>query len=596
MGSIALTNVLNGNMTFSALAKELMKFEKETHEYEKKLKIAVIGTTSIQYFAKTLKYILGLQGVEAELYQSDYDGINMCLLGENPELREFSPDYIVILPHYTDIKSFPDIFAGKDEFLALLNQTVEKYNRIWKNISGLGNTHVFFCNFVIPYLEELGSAESNMQNSKTEFMRAVNREIMLSKPSYVTVVDLDSYASYVGKEKWFDMAAYFTTKTGFSHQFLLPVINKIVRLIQVTQGKMKKCLVLDLDNTLWGDVVGDVGPMGVILDPNDPEGEAYRYFQTYIKGLKERGVILAVCSKNDESLAKQVFAENPNMILKLDDIACFMANWEDKASNIANIASALNIGIDSIAFFDDNPAEREVVRRNLPQVSVIEVPDDPDRYAKALFDSGVFDLPCITKEDISRANTYVENTKREKLAESFVDYESYLRALEMEGRIERVSADNMERFVQLINKSNQFNLRTQRYKEKQIIQMLAEPAYHLFGVYLKDKFSYYGLIACVILKDESDNTLFVDTIVMSCRVLKRGVEDLIMDAIAGIAHEIGCKQIVGEYIRTERNSMVSDFYDSYGFEKTSDAGERKEYSIAVNEYKKHPTNNIRVIE
>ncbi|MEG0504255.1 MAG: HAD-IIIC family phosphatase, partial [Raoultibacter sp.] len=316
------------------------------------------------------------------------------------------------------------------------------------------------------------------------------------------------------------MTGYFCNKLPFALDYILPITNQIGRLIEILSGHQKKCLVLDLDNTLWGGVVGDLGTQGIVLDPNDAEGEAYRFFQSYVKSLKERGVILAVCSKNDMEVATAPFVENPNMILCRDDISCFIANWEDKASNLKRIAKELNIGLDSLVFFDDNPAEREIIHSYLPSVTVIDVPEDVDSYALALDHSGVFDWIEITNEDIGRVQTYQANAERKKLEETAVDYDQYLRSLEMVGEVSRIKEADVERFTQLINKSNQFNLRTMRYNDKQIQDMLHDESYILLGVKLKDKFSFYGIIACVILHIEDTaevKTCFIDSFVMSCR-------------------------------------------------------------------------------
>lgn len=584
--------IFNDAISFPSLLKEITKFEKTSHNYSKTIRVAVIGSSSIQYFVKVLRFVLALKGYKAEIFESDYDGISMTLLSENEELKKFAPQYVIVLPYHLDIKQYPSVNSTEEEYRTLLQNTSQKYGKIWSNLEKYENVQVLFCNFVVPYIEELGSFECNTQNSKSEFLRALNREIMRTKPKFVTVIDLDAYASMVGKKNWFDLSGYFSTKIGFSLQYILPVVNKIVRLIDVLNGHIKKCLVLDLDNTLWGDVVGDVGTMGVILDPNDPEGESYRYFQSYVKALMERGVILAVCSKNDEKIAKGVFRDNPNMVLKLGDIACFMANWDDKATNIVKIAKYLNIGIDSLVFFDDNPAEREIVRRTLPEVSVIEVPENPDGYVDALYSSGVFDVLSITTEDISRSNTYIANSMRKELKETFVDYDAYLQALEMEVQIKEVDDTLKARFSQLINKSNQFNLRTQRYNEKQIGEMMADDDCCLKAVFLKDKFSYYGNIACVILKKRNGSELFVDTLVMSCRVLKRGIENLIMDAIVSQAKAMDCDTVTGEYLRTDRNNMVSQFFDSYGFAVEYKDENRTAYRMRTDAYV--PCNDTRI--
>ena len=578
--------MLNSNLSFAEIVKEMKKYSKEEHSFDNNIKIAVIGSTSIQYFTSILKYNLNIRGLGVEVYESQYDGINSALLNFDEKLISFSPKFVVVLPYYTDIKSYPSLFANEEEYERIISAEIERQRVIWNNLERIKGVQVLQCNYVIPFINSLGSFEANTINSRNNYIRDINKRLLTNKPSFVTIVDLDAFASQVGKNDWFDFSGYFTTKSGFNLKYILPVTNQVCRLMISFLGKPKKCLVMDLDNTLWGDVVGDVGYNGIILDPNDPEGEAFRFFQSYIKQLKERGVILAVCSKNDEKNAKEPFIKNPNMILSLDDISCFVANWENKASNIEMIAKTLNIGIDSLVFVDDNKAEREIVRQTYPDVLVVDLPDDPDNYASALFNSGAFDWAEITKEDVLRSNTYIENAKREELLKSNVDYDSYLDSLQMEAQISKVDNDSKERFIQLINKSNQFNLTTKRTNESIVQEMLSNPAIDLLTVTLKDRFSYYGIIACLIIKQENKR-MIIDTFVMSCRVLKRGLEDLIFNYVAELADKNGCDEIIGEYIKTDRNSMVEELYDKYGFTVISMQENNKLYSLKADEYKKN---------
>ena len=253
------------------------------------------------------------------------------------------------------------------------------------------------------------------------------------------------------------------------------------------------------------------------------------------------------------------------MILKLEDISCFVANWEDKAQNIRNIASSLNIGVDSLVFFDDNPAEREIVREYVPEVLVVDVPEDPADYVSSLSLCQPFEWMQLTEEDFKRTQSYRSNAKRQELEQSFVDYDAYLKALEMQGKIEEINEYSKERFTQLINKSNQFNLRTQRYTEAVIESFMENKENKLLAVSLKDKFSDYGIISCIILKKQGEEC-FIDTWVMSCRVLKRGVEQFAFSHVVKAAKDMGCSRIKGEYIPTEKNRMVKDFYSTLGFD------------------------------
>lgn len=335
-----------------------------------------------------------------------------------------------------------------------------------------------------------------------------------------------------------------------------------------------------------------------MLDPNNPIGEAFRNFQRYIKQLKDRGVILAVCSKNNEEIVKQAFSENEFMILKLEDISYFAVNWNDKADNILEIANNLNIGINSVVFFDDNPAERDLVSLSLPEVKVINVPKDPSNYIIALEEESPFEWLQITKEDIDRSKTYKDNEKREKLKKEITDYNEYLKMLQMKVKIKSVNGESIDRFIQLINKTNQFNVTTRRYNEGEINSMQLDKGNIMFTVSLEDIYSNYGIISGVILKCSGSDCI-IDTWIMSCRVFKRNIEYIVYKKIVEIAKLNNCTRIMGEYIPTDRNQMIKDLYKDLGFEeyKINSNDEVQEKKIYINEKLEYNEKfNIEILE
>jgi FkbH-like protein len=531
------------------LIKLAKRAEKQKLYGEPQMRVAVLGTYSIQYICSCLKYVMFQKyGVTLGIFEGDYDGIGTALLDDRSDYYAYNPQATIILPNDVDVKNYPDLLSDTEDSL---RQVVDYYRSLWAKAGA-----VFQANFVIPNIDPLGNLSANYSFSRSAFLRDLNARLLRERPDNVTFLDFDSLAANAGKNNWFDYTAYFTSKQGFNLEYLGDVCALIARQLAAVLGKTKKCLVLDLDNTLWGGVVGDDGVDGINLDPNDAVGEAYRFFQKYVLELKQRGVILAVCSKNDEATAREPFVRNSFMLLKEKDVSCFVANWNDKATNIVSIAKQLNIGTDSLVFFDDNPAEREIVRQNVPEALVVDVPEDPAYYAKALNDTGAFDWLQITKEDISRSASYSSNKARTELEMSFVDYGQYLATLEMEYQIALLDQIRVPRFTQLINKSNQFNLRTQRYSESQVVQMLNDSNHKLIYCELRDKFDDYGLISCVILHRN-----FIDTWVMSCRVLKRNVEHRMFEFIKSL----GCSSIVGEYIPTAKNAIVKDLYPTLGF-------------------------------
>ncbi|MCR4892013.1 MAG: HAD-IIIC family phosphatase [Lachnospiraceae bacterium] len=555
------------NEPISKLLKMAHQLEKKPDTYSvakdsgKHARIAVLGSHSIQHFVRVLRLFLDRAHINGELYEGEYGGISMDALDNNSPLFSFRPEIVVLLLRYTD---FPM------ETRADLEKAKAFLRNIRVHISQIPGVMILCSNIALPLERPYGSLEAAYGDSRLSLFKELNLEMTRNRPSNVRIVDMEYLSSYYGKQNWFDDTAYYLSKQGFSMDYLGPVAHEVTQMIRPLLGTVRKCLVLDLDNTLWGGVVADEGALGIELDPHNPIGEAYRAFQRYVLSLKNRGVILAVNSKNDEEIAKEPFSQNPDMILKLSDIACFVANWSDKASNMAYIAKRLNIGIDSLVFFDDNPVEREIIETFCPQVQVIDVPEEPENYIRALDQASPFEWSEITEEDRSRASSYAENAAREELAVSFADYRDYLKALQMTGKAAPVAEAEIGRFTQLTNKSNQFNVRTMRFTEGEIRNMAADSDFRLIAVSLTDKFTRYGVISCIILKrgdlagfEKTD--CFIENWCMSCRVLKRSVEQFAFREIAGEARDMGCKRLIGEYVRTRKNGMVEGLFAKLGF-------------------------------
>jgi FkbH-like protein len=519
------------------------------------------GSQSTQHLSSVLQYLLNERGICAVVKNGEYGSFRQEIMDKTSALHAFHPDYVIILPYYTDVLD------------------IQTWQGLWSNLQVMT---VIQSNYVIPTTDVYGRFSANISDSNTRNLEKRNAELYEARPDNVIIADLSNLSSQIGKRVWFDTVAYLMNKSGFAMKLIPEVADFIVGIIFVLLGKTSKCLVLDLDNTLWGGVVGEEGD--IMLDPNSAKGEAFRAFQAFVRALKNRGVILAVASKNDENIAKLPFLENPDMLLKLDDIAVFKANWNDKATNIREIAAELNIGIDSLVFFDDNPVERAIIKQLLPDVLTVDVPQDPAQYAQALYDSGAFDIVSLSAEDFQRAESYLNNSRRENLQTSFADYDDYLKSLEMAANINK---EITPRFVQLINKSNQFNVRTRRYTEAEISSMVSDGMHTLISVEFRDKFDYYGVICCVIIEHRADS-LFIDTWVMSCRVLKRGIENFVFNAIIDMAGQQGFAKIIGEYLPTAKNTLVSNLLDGFGFHVAENSDGTKSYYIMVENAKKYP--------
>ena len=413
----------------------------------------------------------------------------------------------------------------------------------------------------------MGENEGRLPGSPASLVRAYQDQLRLAAAEEgVDLIDIDYWAARGGLPAWHSVALWNRSK-HYVHPSAAAFYGDLVaRSLAARRGRSAKCLVLDLDNTVWGGVIGDDGMEGIILGQGSAGGEGYLAFQAYAKQLSKRGVILAVCSKNDDAVARSPFQSHPDMLLRLEDIGCFVANWTDKATNLRHIASELNIGIDSLVFVDDNPFERELVRRELPDVFVPEMTDEPSEYAAIVADSGYFEGVVVTRDDLARSEQYQSNARRRELKENTADIGSYLATLEMTLKHSAFDKVGMSRIVQLINKTNQFNLTTRRYTDDQVAHFLSDPNAVTRQFRLIDRYGDNGIIAIIIaFYNEAELCLEIDTWLMSCRVLGRQVENATLRVMVEVAKAIGAQSLIGRYIPTDRNGMVSDHYATLGF-------------------------------
>lgn len=411
----------------------------------------------------------------------------------------------------------------------------------------------------------LGSFDVLLAGSEAHTVAAFNRELAIRcAASPMQLFDVAGLASRIGLDRWHDPVSWNVAQQAFSHAFIPAYAEGLTRLLAAIRGKSRKALVLDLDNTIWSGVVGDDGMDGINLSPGDPVGEAHLALQAYALALRECGIVLAVSSKNTDEIARQVFQEHPDMLLREEHLAVFQANWTDKASNLRAVAEALNIGLDSLVFVDDNPAERELVRQVLPEVAVPELPDSPAFYVRTLAAAGYFEATSFSEEDRSRARFYADNAKRVAIRAAAVSVDDYLRSLDMTIRFAPFDELGRARIAQLVNKSNQFNLTTRRYTEAEVAAISEDSSAITLQVRLKDMFGDNGMISTVICR-QSGNEIEIDTWVMSCRVLGRRVEEAVLAELVQQAKARGATKLVGVYRLTERNGIVAKHYEKLGF-------------------------------
>jgi FkbH-like protein len=531
----------------------------------KKIKIAILGNVSTQFISQAIRGEGFDRDLDINIWEADFNQIEPQILNPSSELYEIQPDIIVIFKSSHKLLNKYNRL-NPEHYANLASLELEIIESLVDSLENNIDAKIVYYN----YSEIEDSVFGNFSNaSEISFLfqlRKLNYELMLlaSKHSSMFLCDLSTIQNQVSKEFLFQPSIYISTEMVLSIDVLPMVASKTVDLIGALHGKMIKCIVLDLDNTTWGGIIGDdgveniqIGDLGI--------GKAFTEFQYWIKKLKNRGIIIAVCSKNTESIAKAPFIEHPDMILRLEDISVFVANWNNKADNIRYIQSVLNIGFDSIVFLDDNPFERNLVRESIPEICVPELPSDPADYLEYLYKLNLFETVSFSNEDTERTKLYQTEAKRKKIKENFTNEDEYLASLKMEATIEEFNRFNTPRVAQLSQRSNQFNLRTIRYDEAQIEKISNSNEYCTFAFSLKDKFGDNGLICVVILYKESSDFLFIDTWLMSCRVLKRGMEQFVLNSLVKYAKNNNFLFLKGEYIPTVKNEIVKHHYENLGF-------------------------------
>lgn len=565
------------SLDYFALAKEAKALN--VSGAAKVIRIALLADCATQHLADIMRAIAARNNVQAEVYEGNYDGVDLEILDAHSALYAFQPQYVVILLSSEKLKAH--LYAAGDR-RALAGETVGRLESLWSAFRAHSQATIIQSTFVLPGERAFGNYELKVADSVGSIFTEINYQLALKarETKNVLLSDVDFLAASVGRAQWLDARMWNMAKTPCRLEHLPLLAQSLLDTIFAASGLIAKCVVLDLDNTLWGGVIGDDGLEGIALGEFD-EGEAFVAFQTFIRELKRRGIILAVVSKNEHANAILPFREHPHMVLKEEDISVFVANWDNKADNIRLIQKTLNIGFDSLVFLDDNPFERNIVREFLPEVVTPDLPEDPSLYLETLAGLNLFETASFSEADLKRAGQYREEAQRELTKTHFTNINDYLISLGMEIRLERFNAFNLPRIAQLIQRSNQFNLMTRRYGEAACEAMMKDPAFAPFTVKLADKFGDYGLISVVVLKPMGED-VEIDEYLMSCRVLQRGVESFTMNAIFAHAARLGAKRVVGQYIPTRKNDMVKDFFKGFGFEKVADGeGGGTTWALAV---------------
>lgn len=565
------------------LFKELKRLLKGDLSGLPSFKLALVGDTATQFLATAIKGIGVERGYSINIFEAEYNQVERQFMDPTSELYEFAAEIIVIFQSTHKLGEYHSQLPSAQQE-ALADDRIAFLDSICKNPALEGKKIIYF-NY--PEIGDtiFGSYGNKVESSLTFQVRKLNFELMKMSQEFpnLFICDIAELQNIYGRKFMFDTNIYVSTEMVLSIDSLPYVASRVMDIVCAIKGQFKKCLILDLDNTVWGGVIGDDGLEGIRLGHGLGIGKAFTEFQMWVKKLKQRGIIICVVSKNNEDTAKEPFEKHPDMVLKLDDIAVFQANWETKVDNIRTIQKILNISFSSMVFLDDNPFERNMVRENIPGITVPELPKDPGDYLEYLYSLNLFETASYSNADKDRTKQYQVEAKRVSLSKTFTNEADYLKSLNMVSTVSGFTKFNTPRVAQLSQRSNQFNLRTIRYTEADVKSYANDPQIIDLSFTLEDKFGDNGLIAVVILKPQDKETLFVDTWFMSCRVLKRGMENFTLNTIVERAKNGGYKRIVGEYLPTAMNKMVEQHFPNLGFKKIEGA-ETNLYELDVESY------------
>jgi len=553
-------------MTFNELKKNL---KKDFTGY-KQLKLALLGDSATQFLAQAIRG----EGYNKQLYinifNADFNQVERQILDFSSELYIFQP-YITVI--FEAGHKLLQKFNKMDERsrTSFADNQIERISRLSNILQDNLKSKVICFNYAEEDDRIFGNFANKVQSSFIFQQRKLNYLLAeyAARNADFYVCDILSIQNTIGRKNLFSPSIYINSDMVLSIDALPHVSALVVQMVAAIQGQIKKCVILDLDNTVWGGVIGDdglnniqIGTLGI--------GKAFTEFQYWVKKLQQRGIIVCVCSKNTESVAKEPFEKHPDMVLCLNDIAVFMANWETKVDNIRHIQKILNIGFDSMVFIDDNPFERNMVHQNILEITVPELPPDPAEYLEFLYSLNLFETASYSNEDAKRTEQYQKESERKAVQASFANENDFLKSLNMISEVQPFNSFSIPRVAQLSQRSNQFNLRTIRYTEEEVKQIAASKKHFTFSFTLEDSYGDNGLICAIILEKKTPKELFIDTWFMSCRVLKRGMENFVLNYIVDFAVNNGYQVLVGEYIQTGKNHLVKDHYANLGFIKKNE--------------------------
>lgn len=551
---------------------------------DKSIKIAILSSFTTTGIKEVLNVKCCGLGIMPEFYVANYNQYVQEIADKSSPLYKFAPDVTIVfidtMSLLGDIFFFPYRFSDEERKKVSDEKRAELTGLI-NMLSGNLPGKIIFHNFKVPTYSPMGVLEDKQGFGFFEMVRTLNGRLAedFKKDSQVFIFDYDSFCSRHGKERIFDHRMYYLGDIKLNFDFIPLLGDEYMGFIKPIKSIVKKCLVLDLDNTLWGGIVGEEGFEGIDLDQT-PKGRPFLEFQKHILSLSERGVILAINSSNNPDDALKVLREHPYMVLREKHFSAMKINWDNKISNMKAIASELNIGLDSLVFIDDTRLNREMVKESLPEVLVVELPEDPALYSKTLMEMNDFNTLHITEEDREKGSMYAAQRKREEYKGTLTDITQYLEGLEIVATIEKVNPFTLPRILQLVEKTNQFNMTTRRYSEEDIKKFAADKDRLIASIRVEDKFGDNGIVGAAIVKKEGA-IWRIDTFLLSCRVIGRKIEEALLAYIAEEAKKEGAHNLVGEFIPTKKNAPAKDFYRSSGFKAAGNDGEKEIWEFNV---------------
>jgi FkbH-like protein len=536
-----------------------------------RLKVAFLRSYTVEPAIPLLRAMARLEGIDLTVKVGEFNSYAQEVLDPEGWLYEFNPDLIFLACQTRDLA--PDLWSGLDERLnadsdSVVARIVTPIVSLIEQLRLRSNASLIIQNLEQPIMPSAGLLDSRNEAGQTALIGLVNQRLAVQVLKYesVFILDYDALVARHGRERWTDERKWLTARSPVAADNLIFVAREYLRFVVPLSGRQSKVLVVDLDNTLWGGIVGEDGMTGIEIGAEYP-GAAYRALQAAILQMAKRGILLAICSKNNSHDALEVLEKHPEMLLRLKDFAAIRINWIDKAQNLRDIATELNVGIDSLAFLDDNPVERQRVRLELPEVAVIELPVDPMKYAGTLLACPMLERLAITAEDRARGSYYVSQRERKSSEAAAGSLEEFYRSLEMKAEIVAVTPTTLARIAQLTQKTNQLNTTTKRYSESEVHAMAQDPAWSLFGVKIIDRFGDNGIVGVVFLRLEKPE-LIIDTFLLSCRVIGRTVETMMLSHVCRIGIAAGCEKVTGWFLPTKKNEPAARIYSSNGFVKT----------------------------